>query len=188
MVWKLSDGRGGKMVEHHVAWHQEQRRDQMANSDSPVSKILRFLHAPRRSTKGDGETALDLVFQAGEISRGTEDRANALEKRARSLTQSAIEKLKQAKNRIQELENKQQLIEERMSKVTVRMQEAVKALKWANSRIAAAEDRVIQAELRAGAAETRASMEVTVRRIEVAILTHLLRKRPEAPRKFTAAA
>jgi hypothetical protein len=184
MIWKLSHRRGGRTVE-------KQRRNQMGDSGSSVftQRIFRFLHAPRRSTKGEGGTALAPMFEVPEVIRRTDDRANALEKRARSHAQSAIEELKHAQNRIRELENERQLVEKRMSEVSVRMQETVKALKWAKTHIAAAEGRLIQAELRAGRAETRASeIEATMRRIEVAIRTHLLRKRPEASRKLTAAA
>lgn len=102
---------------HHLAFHQERRRDDIANSDSTDSteEILRFLPASERSTEIEGEIALRLVFQVAEVIRGTEDRANAIEKRAQSLVESAVDELKHAGDLIQKLETERHAIKARMS-------------------------------------------------------------------------
>ena len=116
-----------------MARHEAQRRGYFAKLDSPISseKVFRLLQEPRRSIKNEGDTALDLVFQAAEVIRESEDRANAIEKRARNFAQSAMDEVKHARGQIQELEAERQAVEASMSKVSLKLEEADKALKKA---------------------------------------------------------
>jgi chromosome segregation ATPase len=174
-----------------MAWLRGHMRDHIANSDSidQADKVLRFRNAPPCSTENEGEAALDLIYQAAEVIRGIEDRANTIEVRAQCLAQDAIEKLQLAENRIQSLETERRAAEACMSEASVKIRETEKALKQAESRIEAAEDQLSQAELRARIAEKRAGeAEKALIRIEDAICTQLLGQRRAAAGKSAAAA
>jgi hypothetical protein len=174
-----------------MAWIRGHMRDHIANSDSidQTDKVLRFRNSPAFSTENEGEAALDLIYQAAEVIRGIEDRANTTEARAQCLAQDAIEKLQLAENRIQSLETERRAAEACVSEASVKIRETEKALNQAESRIEAAENQLSQTELRARIAETRAGeAEKALIRIEEAIRTQLLGQRRAASSKSAAAA
>jgi len=177
-------------VNHHVARTQERSRDDIPNSNSTDSTddIIHFLPASGRSTKMEGETALNLVFEVAEVIRGTEDRASAIEKHAQSLAESATEELRHAKKRIQELETERQDAESHINEVNITMQEAAEVLKCTDSRLVAAEGRAIRAEQRAREVEMRVNeMATAMTRNEDTTRARLLGQRPAASSKLTAA-
>jgi hypothetical protein len=112
---------------------------------------------PRERTepvRNDGQSAIDLVYQAAEVVGNMQDHARQTEIRAQTLCRSAIEKLRLAETRTDAAEN---------------------ALNLAESRIASAEARLCAAELRAKSAETRArELDQALTLIEKAIRMRLL--------------
>ncbi len=172
-------------------WLQKHMRDHLSKSarNERGDRVLRFPGAPPSAAARDGRTALSLVYQAAEVVRSIEDRANEVESRARSLAEEAIEQLRLAEQRIEELETKQRAAETCIDEANVRLQEADEALKIERSRVKAAEDQLPRLEMRARAAEARAiECENALSRIEDAIRTQLLRQgRPAANRPAAAA-
>jgi hypothetical protein len=112
---------------------------------------------PRERTepvRNDGQSAIDLVYQAAEVVGNMQDHARQTEIRAQTLCRNAIEKLRLAETRADAAEN---------------------SLNLAESRIASAEARLCAAELRAKSAETRArELDQALTLIEKAIRTRLL--------------
>jgi hypothetical protein len=112
---------------------------------------------PRERTepvRNDGQSAIDLVYQAAEFIGNVENHARRTEIRAESLCRNALEKLRFAETRVQASEN---------------------ALNLAESRAASTEARLSAAELRAKKAETRArELDQALTLIEEAIKTRLL--------------
>jgi len=158
---------------------QAQKRDHSAGANGSSHKILHFLRETSEGTvQSEGERALDLVSQAAELIRGTEERALEIEKRAQRFAEGAAEEVRRTRSRIKELEVDRQLTEKYAREVCAKLEEADKALQHAQSRISAAEDRLLDAERRAEIAEARATeAEASIRRIEEAIRTKLLDKR-----------
>ena len=114
--------------------------------------------------RNDGQSALDLVYQAAEAVNDLEDHARQKEARAEALCKSALEKLRVAQKRTEAAES---------------------ALYLAESRLASGEAKVAAMELRARKAETRArELDQALKLIEDAIRTRLL----GAGRDFSAAA
>lgn len=171
-------------------WLQKHMRDHLSKSarNERSDRILRFPGPPPAAGR-DGRSALSLVYQAAEVVRSIEDRANEVEHRARSLAEEAVEQLQLAEKRIQELEAKQQAAEACIDEANMRLQEAEEALKAERSRVKVAEDQLPRLEMRARAAEARATeCENALARIEDAIRTQILRQgRPAAHRSAAAA-
>jgi len=131
-------------------------------------KVLAF---PRRTepVRNDGQSAIDLVYQAAEVVGTLHQNARETETRAQNLCRTANEKLRLAERRAESAEN---------------------ALNVAESRIASAEARLSAEELRAKSAETRAhELERALALIEEAIRTRLLGESQGAyaPRRAAAA-
>ena len=111
---------------------------------------------PKRTepVRSDGQSAIDLVYQAAEVVGTLHQNARETEIRAQTLCRTAFEKLRLAERRADAAEN---------------------ALNLAESRIASAEARLSAAELRAKNAVTRAhELEQALTLIEEAIRTRLL--------------
>lgn len=117
-----------------------------------------ILNFPRTRTdrrgKGDGQSALDLVYQAAEVVSDLQDQVRQTETRTQSLCRSAVEKLRLSERRAEAAEH---------------------ALYLAESRTSSAEAKLSAAELRAKNAETRArELEAALSLIEEAIRSRLL--------------
>ena len=171
-------------MEHRMDWLRQHMRGQTAGSGSvdPTETALHLPEPPAHAVDDQGKAALDLVYRAADVIRGIEDRATAVEARARSLVEDAVEQLQLANNRIQSMEAERRAAEGRI-------QEAETAVKRAEARLVMAEGQLSQTEMRARMAETRASeAEKTLIRIEGAIRTQLLGKRPGPSGKVSAAA
>ena len=141
-------------------WLKEciQITDQDRESDQS-EKVLAF---PKRteSVKNDGQSAIDLVYQAAEVVGNLHHNARETEIRAQTLCRTAHEKLRVAERRAESAEN---------------------ALNLAESRIASAEAKLSAAELSAKNAETKArELEQALTLIEEAIRTRLLGERQDA--------
>jgi chromosome segregation ATPase len=172
-------------------WLQKHMRDHLTKSarGERSERVLRFPGAPPIAAGRDGRAALSLVYQAAEVVRSIEDRANEVESRARSLAEEAIEQLRLAEKRIEELEAKQQAAEAYIDEANLRLQGAEEALKTERSRVQAAENQLPRLEMRARAAEARAiECENALSRIEEAIRTQLLRQGRQAANRQAAAA
>jgi len=174
-----------------LEWLQKHMRDHLTKSarGERSERVLRFPGAPPATAGKDGRAALSLVYQAAEVVRSIEDRANEVESRARSLAEEAIEQLRSAEQRIEELETKQRTAEAYIDEANMRLQEAEEALKVERSRVKAAENQLPRLEMRARAAEARAiECENALSRIEEAIRTQILKQgRPAAGRPAVAA-
>jgi hypothetical protein len=96
---------------------------------------MAFPGRPIEPVRNDGQSAIDLVYQAAEVLGNLQDHARQTEIRAQTLCRSALEKLRLAETRTDAAE---------------------KALNIAESRIASAEARLSAAELRAKKTETLA--------------------------------
>src|SRR5258708_17979623 len=90
--------------------------------------VLRFA---RPSAPDGGETALNLVYQAADVFRGIEDRAQQTEARAHALCKSATEKLKLAEMRAEAAERARREV---MVEAECKLQDASRALAQAQSR------------------------------------------------------
>ena len=118
-------------------------------------KVVAF---PKRtaSLRTDGQSAIDLVYQAAEVVSDLHHHTREIEIRAETICRTANEKVIQAERRTESAEN---------------------ALNIAESRIASAEAKWSAAELRAKNAETRArELDRALMVIEEAIRTRLLRE------------
>jgi hypothetical protein len=136
-------------------WLQEciQVTDQDQRSEEGEN-VLAFPRVRTEPVRNDGQSAIDLVYQAAEVVGNMQDHARQTEIRAQTLCRNAIEKLRLAETRTDAAEN---------------------ALNLAESRIASAEARLCAAELRAKSAETRArELDQALTLIEKAIRTRLL--------------
>jgi hypothetical protein len=116
--------------------------------------VLAFPRGPTEPVRNDGQSAIDLVYQAAEVVGNLHHHAREIEIRAQTLCRTAHEKLLFAQRRADSAEN---------------------ALNVAESRIASTEARLSAAELRAKNAETRArELDQALTLIEEAIRTRLL--------------
>jgi hypothetical protein len=134
---------------------------QVTDQDQGAEQEEKVLAFPRRRTepvRNDGQSAVDLVYQAAEVVGILQDHARQIETRAQTLCRSALEKLRLAERRTEAAEN---------------------ALNLAESRAASAEARLSAAELRTKKAETRArELDQALTLIEEAIRTRLLGESP----------
>jgi hypothetical protein len=122
--------------------------------------VFAFPRRPVEPVTNDGQSAIDLVYQAAEVVGNLQDHARQTEMRAQTLCRSAIEKLRVAERRTEAAEN---------------------ALTIAESRVASAEARLSAAELRAKKAETRSrELDQAFTLVEEAIRTRLLGEGPGA--------
>ena len=116
--------------------------------------LLPFSRERTEPVRNDGQSAIDLVYQAAEVVGNIQNHARQTEIRAETLCRNALEKLRFAETRMQAAEN---------------------ALNLAKSRIASAEARLSAAELRAKNSETRArELDQALSLIEETIRTRLL--------------
>jgi len=131
-----------------------------------------------------GATALDLVYQAADVFRSIEERAQATEARAQSLCKSASEKVRLAEMRAEAAERAQR---ELIITAEHRLQDASRALEQAQSRLNAQQDRLTAAEFRAQAAEADAQeTRQALALVEEAIRRRLLCTDAEAHDGLTA--
>ncbi len=100
-----------------------------------------------------GATALDLVYQAADVFRGIQERAQATEARAQALCKDASEKVRLAEMRAEAAERTQR---ELIIAADQRLQDASRALEQVQSRIDAQQDQLAASEFRAQAAEADA--------------------------------
>ena len=130
-------------------------QDQGAEQEETVLAFPRRRVDPGRN---DGQSAIDLVYQAAEVVAKLQDQARQTEARAHALCKSAIEKFRLAEKRTEAAEN---------------------ALALAESRVASAEAKLSAAELRTKKAETMAlELDRALKLIEDAIRTKLLGENP----------
>ena len=125
-------------------------QDQGSEQDE---KVLAFPTGRIEPVRNDGQSAIDLVYQAAEVVGNLHHHAREIEIRAQTLCRTAHEKLRLAERRTESAEN---------------------ALNLAESRIASAEAKLSAAELRAKNAETRTrELDQALTLIEEAIRTRL---------------
>jgi len=140
-------------------------------SNFSTERVLSF----PSSTARDGNAAVDLVYQAANLVRDLENRANENAKYAQNLAERAVEKLQLAGERIQELEAERETTQGHINEANVMVREAAEALRLERSRVKAAEERLRQLEVRVRNAEARAKKsENALAQVEQAIRTHLL--------------
>jgi hypothetical protein len=121
---------------------------------------MAFPKRPIEPAKNDGQSAIDLVYQAAEVVGNLQDNVRQIEIRAQTLCRNAIEKLRIAERRTEAAEM---------------------ALNIAESRVASAEARLSAAELRAKKTETWAGeLDQALTLIEDAIRSKLLGEGPSA--------
>ena len=131
---------------------------EVTDQDQEFEQDENVVAFPRRTepVRSDGQSAIDLVYQAAEVVGTLHQNARETEIRAQNLCRTANEKLRLAERRAESAEN---------------------ALNLAESRIASAEARLSTAELHAKNAETKAhELERALTSIEEAIRTRLLGK------------
>jgi len=158
------------------------RRNLRALADSGEN----VLSLARQSIPDSGETALNLVYQAAEVFRGIQDKAQETETRAQALCKSAMERLKLAEMRTEAAERARR---ELIAEAECKLQDASRALTQAQSRIEAAEDRLTAVEFRAQAAEAEArEAKQALALVEEAIRRRLLCPSPDAVGRLTAVA
>jgi hypothetical protein len=122
--------------------------------------VMEFPRRPIEPVRNDGQSAINLVYQAAEVVGNLQDQARQTEIRAQTLCRSALEKLRFAERRTEAAE---------------------KALNIAESRIASAEARLSEATSRAKKAETWArELDQALASIEDAIRSKLLGESPSA--------
>jgi hypothetical protein len=130
---------------------------QVTDQDQGAEQEETVLAFPRRRIeplRNDGQSAIDLVYQAAEVVGNLQDHARQTEIRAQTLCRNALEKLRLAEKRTESAEN---------------------ALNLAESCTASAEAKLSAAELRAKNAETRArELDQALSLIEETIRTRLL--------------
>jgi hypothetical protein len=130
---------------------------QVTDLDQGSEEDENVLEFPRRRpepVRNDGQSAIDLVYQAAEAVGNMQEHARQTEVRAQTLCRSATEKLRLSERRTEAAEN---------------------ALNLAESRIASTQARLSAAELRAKNAETRArELDQALTLIEETIRTRLL--------------
>ena len=134
---------------------------EVTDQDQGAEQEQKVLSLPRRRiepVRDNGQSAVDLVYQAAEVVGNLQDQARQIETRAQTLCRSALERLRLAEMRTEAAEN---------------------ALKLAESRVASAEAKLSTAELRTKKAETRArELDRALTLIEEAIRTRLLGESP----------
>jgi chromosome segregation ATPase len=175
----------------NLEWLHKHMRKQRSGSPqkSPADITSIFPSAGDGVASRDGQGALDLVYQAAEVVRSIEDRANEFETHVRDVAEKAVEKLKLAERRIQELELQQREAEACIIEVRAKLQQAGEALQEERARVLAAENQLPELELRARLAEARAEeYQKTLARIEDTIRTEILRQRPSVSNRSNAAA
>lgn len=180
------------MGDRHMDWLREHMRELVTSSNARSSETEsedNILSFRRQSSppKNPGAAALDLVYQAAELIGDVDSYAAETHARAEALAKQAIEKLKIAEERVRSAESARRAAEtsniefrERVEKeFNVKIQEIETAMEQAASRIAATEAQLTAADERATAAEMRANeAENALKRIEAAIQTQILSKRP----------
>lgn len=134
---------------------------EVTDQDQGTEQEEKVLALPRRRiepVRDDGQSAVDLVYQAAEVVGNLQDHARQIETRAQMLCRSAVEKLRLAERRTEAAE---------------------RALNLAESRVASAEAKLSAAEQRAKKAETRArELDQALALIEETIRTKLLGENP----------
>jgi chromosome segregation ATPase len=138
--------------------------------------LLRFPNSPAFAiARDDKATAVDLVYQAANLVRDLQNRADENERYAQTIAEKAVGKLSAAAERIRKLEAEQRAAQDKIDKANVMFRETAEAIKLEQSRARAVEEQVRQLELRVRNAEARASeSENAVAQAEDAIRTHLL--------------
>jgi len=122
--------------------------------------VMEFPRRPVEPVRNDGQSAINLVYQAAEVVANLQEQARQTEIRAQTLCRSAFEKLRSAEGRTEAAE---------------------KALNIAESRIVAVEARLSEAESRAKKAEDWArELDQALASIEDAIRSKLLGESPRA--------
>jgi hypothetical protein len=101
----------------------------------------------------EASAALDLVYQAADAFRASQDRARETEARAQSLCRQASEKVRQAEMRAEDAER---AYRELMVAVDQKLKDAYRALEQAQANVSAQMDKQIAAEFRAQQAEAKA--------------------------------
>ena len=140
-------------------------------SNFSTKRVLSF----PSSTAIDSNAAVDLVYQAADLFRDLENRANENAKYAQTLAEKAVEKLQQAGERIQDLEAERETTRGHIDEANAMVREAAEALKLERSRVKAAEEQLRQLEVRVRNAEARAEKSGNaLAQVEHAIRTRLL--------------
>jgi chromosome segregation ATPase len=133
---------------------------QVADVEQPADANANVLNFPQGrvdcQANNNGQSALDLVYQAAELVGNLQEESRQTEARAKNLCRSAAERLRLAEQRAEAAQS---------------------ALSHAESRLSSAEAKLCDAELRAKNAEMRArELDQALSRIEEAIRTRLLGK------------
>ena len=145
----LTISEDGSPTMDNLEWLREHMRNHISGS-APMEAtkgVLRFRGAPPAPATRDSGATLDLVYQAAEMVKGIEDRANEIGTYARSIAERASEKLQLAEKRIQELEAERRAADACISEARARIEDAEEALRLERSRVKAAEDQLGQLEI-----------------------------------------
>jgi hypothetical protein len=143
---------------------QQRRRSEQL----PRGNVYELPETPPRPD--EPSVALDLVYQAADAFRASQDRARETEARAQYLCRQASEKVRQAEMRA---EGAEQAYRELMAAVDQKLKDAHRALEQAQANASAQMDRQLAAEFRAQQAE--AEMRETKRAL--ALVEEAIRKR-----------
>jgi hypothetical protein len=122
---------------------QRRRPDQL-----PRGNVYELPDAPPGPE--EGSAALDLVYQAADAFRASQDRARETEARAQFLCRQASEKVRQAEMRAEAAER---AYHELMVAVDQKLKDAHRALAQAQANVSAQTDKQLAAEYRAQQAE-----------------------------------
>lgn len=122
---------------------QRRRLDQLARGN--VYELPDAAPGPE-----EGSVALDLVYQAADAFRASQDRARETEARAQFLCRQASEKVRQAEMRAEAAER---AYRELMVAVDQKLKDAHRALEQAQANVSAQTDKQLAAEFRAQQAE-----------------------------------
>ena len=143
---------------------------------------------PRTGAESEASAAIDLVYQAAEVLQSIENHAAETTSRAHDLARQATEHLQLAEDRIRALNSAQKKCETDLQAANARADEAEQAMSATEAQIAEMASRVAAAEQRARNAEARAiEAEKSLIRIEDAIRSQLLARRPPVMKKLVAA-
>lgn len=176
------------MNESQADWLPEPMQENIFG-DVALDGAENVVSFPRRPNplKIPGSIALDLIHRAAELFEEVNDHASERLARAEQLAKEAIEDLKIAHDRVQSAEAGRLAAESEFrdfrdridEELCVRLQVIEKIMERAASRVAATNAQLSAVEQRARLAETRATQaENALKRIEEAIQTQILEKRP----------
>jgi chromosome segregation ATPase len=153
----------------------DQPREYVSFESAPIRPKERVMRLPGATPTADMRRSdgavLDLVYQAAEVIKGIEDRAN-------EIGRTSYQQLQLKERRIEELETELRTAQALINETRTKLKESDEVARADRARLEAAEKRLSEFEMRAKTAEAQARENANaVFRIEEAIRTQLLAKR-----------